>query len=189
MARPVGQSKYELGIIGDTQARNLSRRIKYEFFGDWDKADDIITRLPQRVMKAVNSAVWDYAEDYHKNILIAITMGLSSWAPLSQKTLAYKSSHGYYSGFYQMRGVLIDAVVIEKHKRGIRVTISSDPQYMNKQRTLTASQVMNILEHGSVTNGIPARPLFGPVWKKMGGNRGFMKHIEMRVGRSLKKYL
>lgn len=186
MAIPVGQSKYALGIIGDFQARNLSKRVKYEFFGDWNKADRVLSGLSKRVMRSVNAAVYAYAKNYKKQVIIAISTGLSSWAPLSPKYVATKSSKGYYTGFYQMRGVLIKAIQVEKHPKGIRVNISTDPKFKNRTGTLTASQVVNILEHGSVTKGIPARPLFGPVWKKMGGNKAFMAYVQERVGKTLR---
>lgn len=188
MAIPVGESKYALGIIGETQARNLtslSNRIKWEAFGDWEKAEGIFNRLTPVFLNAVDSAVYRYAKKYQQQVVIAISMGMPGWKPLAPRTVSMKRRKGYYTGIFQMRGVLVDSFVVERQPRkGVRVNVSNNNK--NIQGDLNMSQILNILEHGSVRRGIPARPLLGPVWKKMGGNKKFMETIASDTFRELK---
>lgn len=193
MAIPFGESKYELGIIGDFQARNISSATRVEFLGNWVQAKKILDGLPHEVRRTVYLAMKAYAKLYHQRVKQTIRSGGlgMGWRPYSEKYEKYKRAHSRrgFPAFYQLRGLLLQAIILEDDgKYRVRVNVSSDRKFMTRKGDLTASQVMNILEHGSVTRNIAARPLFGPVWKSMGGNKALREFVAQRVGKKLNAY-
>lgn len=194
MALLVGQSKYEEGIIGDFYTRNITARTKVEFMGNWEKVSMIFSQLPKDIQTSVYKAILQYSTQYHGRVKRAIlNNGPSStrWAPFSPKYAKYKSSHGSmgFPAFYRLRGNLIKAITVQSDGRKVvRVTINKNARVTNPKSGLTASQLMNILEHGSITRGIAARPLFGPVWSEMGGNKALREFVSKKVSVKLKSY-
>ena len=194
MAVAVGESKYEEGVIGDFYTRNITARTKVEFLGDWIKVGDIFKRLPKELKVEVYKAIFTYSVRYQREVKSAIRKNgpkSKTWNAYSDGYAAYKKLHGQlgYPSFYRFKGNLYRAITIDTDgRRSVRVTIDKNARVSNTKSDLTASQLMNILEHGSIERNIAARPLFGPVWVDMGGNKGLRDFVAGKIGKKLKKY-
>jgi hypothetical protein len=194
MAVQVGQSKYKEGVIGDFYTRNITANTKIEWLGNWDRVARIFNGLPQDIKIVTHQAILEYANKYYHSVIGAINNNGGSavkWKPYSRGYAAAKRKKGLHGfpSFYRLKGMLVKAIKVETHVRGqVRVTINKNAQMSNSDTSLNASQLMNILEHGSVSRGISKRPLFGPVWSSMGGNKALSKFVSERIGRKIITY-
>lgn len=195
MALRVGQSKYKEGVMGDFYTRNITSKTKIEFFGNWEGVSKIFESLPKELQKNIYTSILLYTTKYKNEVIRTIRRNgpkSAPWEPyFSGAYLAYKLRVGRFGipAFYRLRGVLIKAIELQTDGRKVvRVTVSKKYPVKNSNGELNTSQLMNILEHGSVARGITARPLFGPVWTDMGGNRALRDFVSARIGKRLKKY-
>lgn len=194
MALQIGQSKYEEGIIGDFYTRNITSRTRVEFMGNWEKVSRIFNQLPKDLQESTYKAILQYTTKYRHQVKKAILNNGPSntrWEPFSPRYEKFKSTHGTmgFPAFYRFKGNLIKAIILQTDGRKVvRVTVNKNARVTNPKSGLTASQLMNILEHGSVTRNIAARPLFGPVWSDMGGNKALAEFVSKRLSKKLKSY-
>ena len=186
-------SRFETGKQGSLYTRNLASQIRVEELGDWKALSRQLQSLPKKVRKATVDAMEAYGKKYHRAVLKAIdTNGQKlpqPWAPLSLKYAKYKQAHGGDpSTMYVWQGTLRSAIQVVRSEDGL-VTVGIDKDTRGSGRggnsKLSASQIARILQSGSITHNIEARPLFPQVWKQMGGNRklseSVVKHLDTKV--------
>lgn len=189
----VGQSKYQEGIIGDFYTRNITARTEIEFFGDWERVSTILHKLPMEVRVTTHKAIRSYTDQYLSEIKKAISSGRikggKEFKKYSDGYRRYKLREGTqgYESFFRLHGNLVQSIRIQDDgKKLVRVTV--DKNGPTSKEGLNPSQLMNVLEHGSVSRNISARPLFGPVWAGMGGNKALNRFVSNELGNTFKKY-
>ena len=194
MAVPVGKSKYQERIVGDFYTRNITSRTKIDYFGDWEGVSRLFGKLPKDIQGVVYRAIFSYTKLYLAQVHKTIRRNgpkSKKWPDYSKAYGDYKRLHGPmgYPSFYRFKGNLVRAIIMDTDGRKVvRVTVNKNAPMSNDNAQINASQLMNILEHGSVARGISARPLFGPVWSDMGGYRALRDFVAQKIGKKLSKY-
>lgn len=185
----MARSRYETGEIGELSQRHLGgvrigedvlRDFGIELDGDWNKLGQLLRTLPLTIRKAATVGQRRFAEQYKKKILQTIHSngaGLS-WDPLQPSYKRFKTKHGGNSGtMYQFFGVYVKSIKIKQKDHIISIGIHEGQIGKSMFGDLTVGQYANVLEHGSVARGIPARPLWSPVYRGMGGNKTLRSYI------------
>lgn len=120
-----------------------------------------------------------------------------SWPPLSPKYLARWGGHRYWNWgqYYQEMGIHREqALLYGTTKTSTRIYIGIPNQVMKispvgKAKSITLGGVARILENGTRNDRIPPRPLWGPLYKSMGGKESLKRYIREAIKRQLIKYL
>lgn len=120
-----------------------------------------------------------------------------SWPPLSPKYAARWGGMIYYNTaqYYTSIGVHKEDVVLYGTSRtSQRIYIGLPNQVIKRTPTgkpgkITLQKVASILENGTRSGKIPARPLWGPVYKSLGGKESLKRYIREAIKRQLSKYL
>jgi hypothetical protein len=107
------------------------------------------------------------AREYKKQLLIHIEKNNLPWKPLNPKYLEWKREQGLWRKTWKATGQLKGDIEVIKTPTGWWAGILGTKKYSDG--TLV-SLVAIVLEYGSPTKNIPARPLFRPTRRKMLGN-------------------
>lgn len=121
----------------------------------------------------------------------------ASWPPLSKKYAARWGGQIYFNWgqYYHSMGIHKEGAQLYGTTRtSTRVYIGMPNQVMKrsplgKNSKLTLGKVASILENGSRDGTIPPRPLWGPLYKAMGGKKSLERHIKEAIKRQLVKYI
>lgn len=146
---------------------------KIELFGDWEKTKLLIDGLPSAIREGSSRGQRSAAEKLMKVIKrnIRENGGSIGWPPLSDKYMAWKKRKGYNpNSMLVLTGLYYRSINIwskgTTHYVGLKDNIRN-PKTGNK---LTLVQIATILEYGSITRKIKARPLWRPSFKQFGGS-------------------
>lgn len=166
-------SKFTTGKQGSLYNKNLGR-FKVELTGDWGDKIRQLEKLPRRVSQLVLRHQVLFAERLQEKVLDTILNGgYGKWEPLSPKYMQFKMSHpaGGTGGFYQFGGGYMKSVgyIIRANKPYSTVIVGIIGNSKSPVSSLTTKQYALILEHGSLRRGIPARPVWAPSFKAIGG--------------------
>lgn len=120
-----------------------------------------------------------------------------SWPPLSKKYQERWGGHPYWNWgqYYHSMGIhKEDAILYGTAKTSKRIYIGMPNQVMKtdpvgKAKRITLGKVASILENGTRNGRIPPRPLWGPLYKSMGGKESLKRYIREAIKRQLIKYL
>lgn len=176
------------GTYGDIFPRNMGGMMRVEELGNGRAISTFFNNLDKVTKKAVYGAMVDWGQIYHRAIkqtILSNGAGIpGGWEPLNKK---YSESKTQYKGqFYRYSTALFKAIILQKDARlgRVVVTVNPDPSIVSHGSDhLSASQIAHILEMG--TSKIPARPLFKPAWKMMGGNSAFTKYAKEQLRLSI----
>lgn len=159
-----------------TVTRSLSLpAYRVELIGDWDKVESLLANLDKTVLIGAKAG-----QISASNKLIAIIKknirenGSSiGWEPVSDKYRKKKEARGYDpDNLLVMTGLYYRSIsnwsTGLNHYVGIKKGVRHPKK--NGKKALTLSQIAMILEHGSITQNIKARPLWRPSYKQFGGN-------------------
>lgn len=148
---------------------------RIELTGDWEKVGQLLDNLDTTVLIGAKAGQLSASKKLISIIKKNIRENGSSigWAPLSSKYKERKEREGYSpDNIYYMTGLYYRSINNWSsglvHYVGIKKNIRHPKK--NGKKSLTLSQIATILEHGSITQNIPARPLWGPSYKQFGGN-------------------
>lgn len=166
-----------------------------------EKAKKLVEKSPNILVDAYNDAAKRFGDKVVKEARKAIERGTppggnGSWAPLSKK---YKDRWGgdiYYNWGQYYRSIGVhreEAILYGTSKTSTRIYIGLPNQVMKtnplgRAGRLTIQKVAKILEVGSKNGKIPARPLWEPLYKYVGGKASLKRHIQEAIKRQLKKY-
>jgi len=189
----MASSRFTTGTRGSLYTRNLASQVYIEEIGDWHTLSTRLGTLPKAAKLSVLKSLNFYARKYHKGLLIAIDtngQGLDKpWAPLSPLYSARKSKAGGNPGIYQWTGILRGAIEVKTSPELVSVGINKDASGSANRSDLSASQIARILQVGSMSRNIPARPLFPAVWKQMGGNAALATYVKKNLNTNVKDHL
>lgn len=186
---------YSEGTINRLRLRNVASGVQFEMEGDWVRASRVLKNLPADLKKAIFAGQQIFAREYKNNLIEAIYSSGQNlkprWAPLSPKYLKYKKKDRrakYKDTIGMYRGFMAAGIKIYTKGNGVvSIGISRNSRIMGvgAGNELTLAQYVNIFEHGSLTRNIKPRPLFGPVYRGMGGNRKVTEVVVLSIGTTL----
>jgi len=165
---------------------NLTPQV--ELIGEWNKTRTLLHLLPKLIkigsLKGQQSAAKHFRRIVRRHIR---NNGASlGWAPLSS---AYKKSKGR-RGFnpdriYYASGSYYNNIKVWRRGTKIFIGIKKNVKSKSSRSSLTIGMIARILEYGSLTRNIPARPLWAPSYRDFGGGKrikGFMTwHIRNQI--------
>lgn len=135
--------------------------ITIEKFGDWglvmnlaaNMANDTINAR-RHFLKLMGNEVVKIAKDTIENQL--------SWAPLSPKYAAEKERRGQGNKIYIATETYLSEIKSRVNSDGTQCFVGVDNQAREKNGE-SISMIAKVMEYGSVSRHIPARPLWRPV--------------------------
>lgn len=144
----------------------------------------------------VNRLTEGMAREYKKRLLSHIEKNDIKWKALSPKYLEHKKKNALYLKTWKATGQLKGEIVVMKTASGWWTGILGTQKYPDGT---SVSLVAMVLEYGSPTKNIPARPLFRPTRRKMMSNikkyvetdnKKFIKYLvnKINTGRTNVKY-
>lgn len=180
---------FEEGTYGDIFPRNMGAMMRVEEIGNGKAVSTFFDNLDKTTRTSVYNSMVDWALIYKRSIKDTINnngAGISpGWKPLNARYAAGKKYHK--NQFYRYSDALYRAITMSKDKVNGRVIVTVDPDPSFKSYgsdNLSASQIAHILEMGTLH--IPARPLFKPVWKMIGGNNALAKFTAKNLDLDIK---
>jgi hypothetical protein len=165
-------SNKEESIVGSVYPKNMGAMMRVEELGNWNAVSTFINTLPPKIRLTVYGVMDAYAHRYKallKEVIRNNGGPIGGWAPLNREYRLRKTQNS--NAIYRYSEVLYKHIIVESFPSSGRVicTVAQDAGVLSHGK-MSASQVAHILESGSLTHNIPARPLFKPTWKLMGGN-------------------
>jgi hypothetical protein len=174
-----------------TTQRNLSTYLPdITLFGDWDKVNDFMTALPL----AVTTGAREGSETAAKKLISVVKKNIRNNGPAGVNwedySLAYSkrkarlggnidTKWSFHKTYYNSLGVIT---------RGNKVYAGVPPRKLstvNTRKPITLAKVARILENGSPTLNIKARPLWKPSFKEFGGKARIQSHIYWHIRKHL----
>lgn len=174
---------------------SVTRRIaKYqpdvELFGDWQRCERLFLGIDNSIRlgsrAGQKSAAKRLLRIVRKNI--RENGGSIGWPSLSESYQKRKAASGYSPNrMLYMTGLYYRSIMI--WDRGGRYYVGVKPRIYNPKSGghLTVGKIARILEHGSHIMNLPARPLWRPSFRQMGGNRKVKALILWHVRNQIKK--
>jgi len=177
----MAESRFETGEMGSLTRRNLgafridpatARGLGVRLVGDWKEFGILLRNLPRRLRRAAINGQIKFGERYHKAIIrnIATNGHLLKWPELSEKYKKFKKSHsGDPNEMYHFYGQYLRSISMQVKPNG--TILIGIPKGVGKSKfgDYTVAQYAHVLEKGSYTRNIAARPLWGPTFKQIGG--------------------
>lgn len=170
---------------------NLGIEIKLE--GQWQSLEQLPTKIAKSMATGYEKATDQFANRLIKVVKRSIASGTPPpgggvyWQPLSNK---YQKKVGEHLPYY-LTGLYYRSVKLRKSKTRFFVGVGSEKasgggSRIRKGRSkLSIAAVARILEYGTLDGSIPARPLWAPAIKSIGGKAKLKQMIILEVRRSL----
>jgi hypothetical protein len=181
-------SRYEEGVMGKSQGRNLAANLKFKLEGDWVTASKIIDNLPVDIRVALIKGQRVFAKIYLDRLKTNMRNSgrALNWQPLSPKYVKWRASHpagGFgANNISRLSGDAYRAISIHQKVNSIHVGISAKHDKMKESSGFTISQYMHIFEVGSISRNIKKRPLFKPTFVQCGGQEGLRRTVIKAIG-------
>ena len=169
-------------------------QINYEKIGQWKQANFMLAKFPFIVNKATNLGLRDFCVKYAREVRRNIqNQGASlGWEPLSPGYQEFKErwAEGDANQMLNFFGVLSRNIRSFKVGNTWAVGIKSDVinekmSVLRNNRTLTVAQYAGVLEKGSHSRNIPARPLWQPSFYRIGGRPELTRLIATNIRKLL----
>lgn len=152
-------------------------QIELHLEGNWVGVQRLTAGLPESIKKGYENG----SEKFSKLLINIVKRAIRSgrppqgsgvhWEPLSDNTISRWGDHG----IYDLKGVYSRSIGIHKYKSRTFIGIPIGSRPSNPRSGITLNQVAIILEYGS--DRIPARPLWAPSLKSVGGMGKLKKEI------------
>lgn len=172
------------------------------------RAKRLINGIPSIYKNAFKNASNDFGKKLLNIIKTSLTIGQPpkgsgiSWAPHAESTIHNLGEHpllhltGTYRNSISLHhtrtrtwvGLNYNISGGTRNKSG-RLSAGHSRATSSNKSNLTLNQIAIILEFGSKDGRIPARPLWRPAWKVMGGNKGFQMAITKELRKEIRKYI
>lgn len=169
--------------------------VEVKFEGEWLRFNRLIGSLDINMMLAAKAVQRKFAEKYRDKVKANIRTGgrRFGYPEHSKKYQKYKAKYGGGGGLFYWSGAMHQAVQV-MDLRGGRVGVGiprglkREPYHGNDKVRLTISEYANVLEQGSWSRNIPARPLFADTFKHdMGGMLGLKTYMQFHIVREFRK--
>ncbi len=159
--------------------------MKVELEGEWLRLNKVIDKLPTSVLAGVISGQMSAAKKLRNIVRKYIKEGGGSlnWQGVSPGYARYKTSQGGDPDrLMWLTGLYYRSIKIFRKGNKISVGISKEAKNRRGYRVVDYASVM---EYGSSARNIPARPLWKPSFKQLGGKRGIKRIILIHIGRNI----
>ena len=165
---------------------NPDLHIRYDLIGNWKEANYMLRTLPVRVTAAVNLATRDFSRKYIRQVKKNIqNQGASlGWQPLSTNYIDFKTKwadsdpHQIYSFFGAMLSSMKAFKSGSTWVAGIPANTSNERMSLIRDgNTLTIDEYAAVLEKGTTNGNVPARPLWQPSYRQIGGNQVLQRTV------------
>ena len=175
---------------GGDFANATDLHINYDLIGEWTRANFMMKSFPTRVAAAVNLANREMVRKYRKQVIRHINnQGAELGWPVSQsaKYQQFKARHTTETAPLKFFGVMVQNIKAYKHgSMGWAAGIKSDVtnpmmESIRKGRTLKPAEYAAVLEFGSDKMNIPARPLWNPSYRDIGGNKELIRLVRLHI--------
>lgn len=172
--------------IPDINSLNLE--IKLE--GDWHKLNTLADNLKESVLNGFDKGVEIFSKKLLKIVRRSISTGTPppnsgvTWAPHKPSTIDRYGEHNLLN----LTGQYLRSIGLHKYKSRTLVGIplqKSRASASGKRKTITLNKIAIILEYGN--EHIPARPLYGPAYKSVGGPSGLKRELLKNIRSQLYK--
>lgn len=157
----------------------ITRRMKVgtphvELFGDWQKTKNLLSTIDATVLLGYKAGQLSAANKLKKAIRrnIRDNGGSLGWEPLSVRYQEYKAELGFDpSRMLYMTGAYYWNITVWNNGINYYVGLKKGVNSRNyfTGGNITLGQIANILEYGSDSRSIPARPLWHPTFRQIGG--------------------
>lgn len=160
-------------------------QLQVKLFGKWEKVTALTDKLGPSIQKGYDYSTRIFANRLLKIIQNSIRTGTPPkgsgirWEEMSYFT---KQRYGEHPLYY-LTGLYYRAVGIHKYKSRTIISLPIS-QKRSSQGGITLNELAKILEFGTGGKGggknsgnIPARPLWAPSFKSVGGREGLRKEI------------
>lgn len=151
-----------------------------ELFGDWNKATNLLKILPLLIKEGSIKGQTSAANQFRRIVRRHIRSNGSSlgWAPLGGAYKKRKAKAGYPADrILYASGSYYNNIKVWREKDKVYIGIKARTKSLSTKSSLTLGQIARILEYGSPSRNIKARPLWIPSFKEFGGTeriKGFM---------------
>ena len=162
-------------------------QVEIRLEGNWVGLDRLSYGMAASIKKGYDNATEKYSNLLLKTVRRAIKSGQPPpnsgvyWQPLSEETKKRWEDHKIYN----LEGIYGKSIGIHRYKSRTFVGIPIASRPSNPNSKLTLNQVAIILEFGN--NRIPARPLWLPSVKSLGGKERLKKEIMQGIRSQLYK--
>lgn len=161
-----------------------------QLIGDWRKTRAFIHMLPTLIR--LGSAKGEYSAARHLRRIVRRNIrnnGASlGWEPLSEDYKKWKGKHGYpESRIYYASGSYYNNITVWVNDGRTYVGVKKRVRSQSSKRGLTIGQIARILEHGSISTNLPARPLWAPSFQQFGGTRRIKGFIVWHIRDQIRK--
>lgn len=169
--------------------------VEIKFEGEWIRFNNLINSLDINLALAAKAAQLKFAEQYKNKLKANIRTGGKrfGYPEHSIEYAKYKRKHYgpnrllYWSGAFQNA---IQVMGLSRGRVGVGIPrgVMREPYHAKEGKLLSISEYANILEHGSWSRNIPARPIFADTFKQdMGGMVGLKTFLSGKIIRGLNK--
>lgn len=161
--------------------------IQVNLVGDWEKVQYLLSNLDNSIKKGYDNGIDNISRKLLSIIRTAIISGQPpensgvTWEPLSPTTLKRRPNEE----LYYLTGLFYRSIGLYKYKSRTLVGLAINNKRPNSN--LTLNQLALILEYGSETKHIPARPLFKPSLKSFGGTKKISEILIRAIKASIVK--
>ena len=152
-----------------------------EFLGPWDETKRSLVELPRHLRNASKYATKEVAEEYYARLVGHIYNQDLPWFPLGEKYLKRKQSQFGNTEIYIRSSKLLDSIKV--YSEGMTSSVGIKAGINHPFSKLKVYEIALQMEHGY--KKIPARPLWMPTFKKMGGPVG----VSLLIAKEMRKYL
>lgn len=194
------RSIFTIGVLPD-----VSIEAAYTHPENIDKVQRLIQAMPEIERRAYEKACTNFGKMLARYVRRCIMFNTPpqgvSWPPHSEDYLKKYN----VQGFWYLSGQMLRSIRLRNYQGGYYVgpnpnEKAADPvNKYGRSRTskLTLVQLARLLEGGTFagagsslfTNDIPARPLFRPSFKAVGGTERLKKYLIANLRREVKKYI
>lgn len=164
-----------------------------EKVGDWPRTQRFLREVGPVTVRGYTLGQLAFAKKMFNRVRknIRENGGTIGWAPLSSSYADYKSRLGKDPNNLLVLTKLYYNSITIWNKNGIYyVGVKHGIRYPDRSNGgLTVGQVAKILEVGSIARNLPARPLWGPSFRQLGGKQAIRKTLVWYIRRQIRTEL
>ena len=174
---------------GKVNYRSSGLGIRFELDEGWAQLDQLMERLPSNLRKGVRDGSINFLRKYHEVIKDAISTNGSSLGQSWELGDKYKEQKERKVGeqpIFRYHGNFADN--LRMFVKGYQVSFGIPPGIFNPDTQMDVATYAHIVEFGSLLYdvAITPKPLFGPAFTKVGGNKALKFHIINEITNNLK---
>lgn len=157
----------------------------FQLIGNWAQTSKFINDLPLLIREGARQGQEAAAEKIvkivKKNIRQNGPQGIT-WPQYSEKYRANKIKRGGNPDtFLRFRGKYYSSIKVIKWNNTIYAGVHPHERSVSNKRRIRISKIAKLLEMGSPSRNIQARPLWAPSFKEFGGKTRVATHVNFHI--------